>query len=110
MIVLFYIILILLLAYGSLIDFYRRSWNQIPEFSIEKLRNDTFHSKVGIIIPARNEERQISACIDSLLSQTYPAGLVEIIVVNDHSTDRTADIVRSFPGMRVQLMDLKDYF
>jgi cellulose synthase/poly-beta-1,6-N-acetylglucosamine synthase-like glycosyltransferase len=109
MIVLFYIILILLLAYGALIDFYRRSWNQIPEFSIENITNDTFHSKVSIIIPARNEEGQISACIDSLLSQTYPADLVEIIVVNDHSTDRTADIVRSFSGKRVQLMDLKDY-
>jgi cellulose synthase/poly-beta-1,6-N-acetylglucosamine synthase-like glycosyltransferase len=109
MTILFYIILILLLAYGALIDFYRRSWNQIPEFSIDNIRKDSFNSKVSIIIPARNEETRISACLDSLLSQTYPAGLVEIIVVNDHSSDRTAEIVKSFSGKQVQLINLKDF-
>jgi glycosyltransferase involved in cell wall biosynthesis len=47
---------------------------------------------VVIIIPAHNEEKFIKKTLNSLLGQTYlPA---RIIVVDDHSTDRTADIVQ----------------
>lgn len=109
MLVFFYITLTLLLAYGGIIDFYRRSWNQIPKFSIANLRQDPLNSKVSIIIAARNEEISIKSCITSLLAQTYPANLVEIIVVNDHSTDRTAEIVKSFSGNGIQLINLEDF-
>ena len=52
-----------------------------------------------MIIPARNEEASLGACLESLVSQ---AGVeFEIIVVNDHSTDRTGEIASSFPGVRV---------
>jgi len=46
--------------------------------------------KVSIIVPARNEERQARACLEGLLDQTYPN--LEIIFVNDRSTDSTARI------------------
>jgi len=52
-----------------------------------------------VIIPARNEEASLGACLESLVSQT--AVPFEIIVVNDHSTDRTAEIAASFAGVRV---------
>jgi cellulose synthase/poly-beta-1,6-N-acetylglucosamine synthase-like glycosyltransferase len=109
MLVFFYITLTLLLAYGGLIDFYRRSWNQIPPFSIGKRPQNPSNSKVSIIIAARNEETSIKSCITSLLAQTYPANLVEIIVVNDHSTDKTADIVNSYAKNGVQLINLEDF-
>ncbi len=48
--------------------------------------------RVLVVVPARNEEANIAACVRSLLLQDYPA--LEIRVVDDHSTDRTADIVR----------------
>lgn len=47
-----------------------------------------------IIIPAHNEEEVIEKCLDSLINQSYPAN--EIIVVDDHSTDQTAQIVSKF--------------
>ncbi|MBV9271930.1 MAG: glycosyltransferase [Candidatus Eremiobacteraeota bacterium] len=46
---------------------------------------------LSIIVPARNEERQIERCVQSLLSQRYPD--LEVIVVDDQSSDATADIL-----------------
>jgi chlorobactene glucosyltransferase len=48
---------------------------------------------VSIVIPARNEARNIERCVRSILSTVYP--LVEVIVVDDHSTDATAAIARA---------------
>ena len=54
---------------------------------------------VSVVIPARNEEACLGDCLQSLVSQ---AGVpFEIIVVDDHSTDRTREIAQSFPGVRV---------
>ena len=63
---------------------------------------------VSIIIPARNEEANIGRCLDGLLSQDYPAGLMEIIVVDDQSTDRTADIVKRYQDDRIKLMHISE--
>jgi glycosyltransferase involved in cell wall biosynthesis len=54
---------------------------------------------VTAIVAARNEERHIGECLESLLAQTYRP--LEIVVVDDGSTDRTAAIVRSFPSVRL---------
>jgi glycosyltransferase involved in cell wall biosynthesis len=54
---------------------------------------------VSIIIPARNEESNLRTCLESLISQTNVP--FEIIVVNDHSTDKTGEIASSFGGVRV---------
>jgi glycosyltransferase involved in cell wall biosynthesis len=48
---------------------------------------------VTVVVAARNEERTIKRCLQSLLDQTYPEESYEIIVVDDHSTDRTARVV-----------------
>jgi chlorobactene glucosyltransferase len=48
---------------------------------------------VSIIVPARNEERNIRRCVESLLEQNYPN--YEIIVVDDGSTDETPDILEN---------------
>ena len=50
--------------------------------------------KISIILPARNEEKHIRHCIDSLLKQDYPD--FEIILVNDESTDKTLEIMKQF--------------
>jgi glycosyltransferase involved in cell wall biosynthesis len=46
-----------------------------------------------VIVPARNEEACLAACLQSILAQSGPA--FEIIVVDDHSTDRTREIAQS---------------
>lgn len=58
---------------------------------------------VSVLVPARDEERGIEACVSSLLAQNYPN--FEVIVLNDHSTDGTgailAQLSRSNPRLRV---------
>jgi chlorobactene glucosyltransferase len=63
---------------------------------------------VSIIIPARNEAKNIEACVRSALATTYPK--IEIIVVNDHSTDDTATIVHQIANTdpRVRVIENPD--
>jgi chlorobactene glucosyltransferase len=56
---------------------------------------------LSIIVPARNEERQIEACVRSLLAQDYPH--FEVIVVDDRSDDDTAGIVERLAGSDARL-------
>jgi glycosyltransferase involved in cell wall biosynthesis len=51
----------------------------------------------SIIVPVYNGERTMRACLQSLLSQTYPPNRYEIIVVDNNSTDNTCSIVQEFP-------------
>ena len=61
--------------------------------------------ELTVIVPARNEEDSIGACLQSLTSQSediFELGRDwELIVVDDHSTDRTAEIARSFANVTV---------
>lgn len=51
---------------------------------------------VAVIIAARNEEHMIAGCLEAIMMQSYPAGLMEIIVIDDHSEDDTSGIVRKY--------------
>ncbi len=59
--------------------------------------------ELTVIVPARNEEECLGACLQSLVSQNeeiFELGKDwELIVVDDHSTDRTAEIARGFSGV-----------
>ena len=50
--------------------------------------------KVSIVIPARNAEKTLAACLDSALSQTLRD--IEVICINDGSTDRTREIIVAY--------------
>lgn len=59
-----------------------------------------------IAIPAYNEEANIKRLLDALLNQNYSvATLDKILVVSDHSTDKTAEIVKGFKSKRVKLIE-----
>jgi cellulose synthase/poly-beta-1,6-N-acetylglucosamine synthase-like glycosyltransferase len=58
--------------------------------------NRAYRPKVSVIIAARNEEHNIRRCLDAVIHLTYPRELLEVIVVNDRSTDATADITREY--------------
>jgi glycosyltransferase involved in cell wall biosynthesis len=51
---------------------------------------------VSIIVPARNEEKFIAKCLDSLISQDFPKDRWEILVVDGNSQDKTKDIVKNY--------------
>jgi cellulose synthase/poly-beta-1,6-N-acetylglucosamine synthase-like glycosyltransferase len=66
---------------------------------------------VTVVIPARNEESQIGGLLESLAVVDYPADRLQIIVMNDQSTDRTGEIARGFAdrfACRFEVRDVVD--
>src|SRR5690242_13753965 len=57
--------------------------------------------KVSILIPCYNSEKYIGETLESVFRQTWPE--IEVIVVDDGSSDRSADVMRSFtrPNLRI---------
>lgn len=58
--------------------------------------------RVTVIVPARNESRNIAACLRSILTSSYQP--LEVVMVNDHSTDDTASIARALMGEDARLI------
>jgi len=52
---------------------------------------------ISIVVPVYNGEKTIALCIESLLRQDYPKDRYEIIVIDNNSNDRTAEIVKQYP-------------
>lgn len=63
---------------------------------------------VSILIPARDEASSIGACLAHICQQHYPADLLEIFVIDDHSTDATVQIVSDLQSASVQLLQLPE--
>lgn len=99
-----FIFLLLLISYVFLIDFYRRSWNQIPEFSPEHLTVQPF---ISVIIPIRNEENNLKNLIESLSLQSYPASRFEVIIIDDHSTDNSWSILQSLSDSSITIRPVR---
>ncbi|MDA0987350.1 MAG: glycosyltransferase [Bacteroidetes bacterium] len=69
--------------------------------------NSNIFQKVSIVIPTRNEEANIANCIHSLLNQKYDSSNFDIIIVDDHSSDATCEIVKRFlPNEKIKLIEL----
>ena len=66
-------------------------WTDRPR--TERLAEGRFPT-VSVVVAARNEAHQITACLDAILNQDYPAELFEVIVVDDESQDDTANVVK----------------
>ncbi len=100
---------VLLLAYCLLILVYRHWFLRLPLFKADKDIQPI--TKFSVIIPARNEEENIQNCIRSIIEQNYPAELFEVIVINDHSTDQTENIIRLMQQQysNLRLLNLTDH-
>lgn len=57
---------------------------------------EKYTDTVTVIIPCRNEEKFIGACLDSFVNQTYPKELLNIIVADGMSTDNTRNIINEY--------------
>lgn len=101
--ILLYIIIVLFAIYSLLIIYYWLAWRSIPVF---RILPTSPQAKLSVIIPARNEEANIGLLLDALEKQSYPGELFEVIVVDDHSTDATENIVRQYSF--VKLIQLKE--
>lgn len=106
MAVLITIACLLTLSYVALMLLYRKGWAAQPEFSCPGSFEP--HTSISVIIPARNEAANIGHCIDAILAQDYPQHLLEIIVIDDHSTDSTYEIVNAY-GENVRCLKLAAY-
>ncbi len=97
----------LLLLYSILLLYYKILWDAVKDVS----SNKSFKPKkfVSVIIPARDEEKKIARLLDSIQNQNYPKERYEVIVVDDHSEDETAAIVKSYSDVRyIHLSELVD--
>ena len=63
-------------------------------------------NKISVIVPAYNEEKRIKKCIDSILNQTYKN--IEVIVINDGSTDNTLKVLDSISDSRLVVKTIKN--
>ena len=77
--------------YAGMIFWFRKGWNNLETFEKEC---DTPEEKITVIIPCFNEEKNLPPLIMSLEKQNYPSDLTEIILVDDHSTDHTWEIMQ----------------
>lgn len=90
------------IVYVLLVLYMRKGWSSIPYFCSTKMPI----AKVSVLIAARNEEENIARTIDCILNQNFPRENFELIIVDDHSTDRTAAIVKSYSDQGVKLLQL----
>ncbi len=99
-------LLFLSVMYAGFIFWCFAGWKKINLFHSVK---DDFKTSVSIVVPARNEESTIFNCLTDLLRQNYPTELIEIIVVDDHSTDDTVAIVNRIiaqhPDLKIVLLN-----
>ena len=68
--------------------------------------------KISFVIPAYNEEAHVGACLETVLREVKDTNLaigqdVEVVVVNNASTDKTAEVAASYPGTTVVNEPLK---
>jgi cellulose synthase/poly-beta-1,6-N-acetylglucosamine synthase-like glycosyltransferase len=103
MMICFYITIALLLLYGILFQYYSSWWKSIPGFTMDDSKEWKPLLKISVIIPARNEEENIAACLHSICKQNYPRHLFQIIMIDDNSTDNTLRIANSiaYEGIRI---------
>lgn len=91
--IILYITIFLFAGYTILIIYYWLGWRSIPEYVST---GETPRIKFSVIIPARNEDKNIVSCLESVCNQDYPPELLQVIVIDDCSTDKTWGLAKSF--------------
>jgi cellulose synthase/poly-beta-1,6-N-acetylglucosamine synthase-like glycosyltransferase len=79
----------------------------IASFVRRKKAEPGYAPMLSILIAAYNEEAGIARKLEQTLALDYPADKMEILVLSDGSTDRTDEIVKSYPDPRVRLLRME---
>lgn len=91
MIILGVILVVISIGYVWLMHLITAGWNETQIVQI--CHEDISDINISVIIAARNEESYIRSCVESILNNNFPVLNFEIIVVDDHSTDKTREII-----------------
>ncbi len=95
-------------AYILVISILVNAWHKLP---VWKLPDDFVPStRLTVLVPARNEAKNIEKCLRSITAQNYPRALYEVFVIDDFSNDETPELVEKFVKSPVRLLKLSDYF
>ncbi|MEL7120071.1 MAG: glycosyltransferase [Bacteroidota bacterium] len=94
------------IAYALVIGIYIYFWERLALFQIPQNHVET--TQISVVIAARNEALQIEACLQSILHQSYPDNLFEVILIDDHSTDTTAQIASQIDAKNLTVIQLKE--
>jgi cellulose synthase/poly-beta-1,6-N-acetylglucosamine synthase-like glycosyltransferase len=105
MTILAFFILSVATVYLGLILLFTLGWYYLE---IRRYGSTGYSTKVSVIIPARNEENTIGNCLEDISHQDFPKDLMEVIVVDDSSTDGTYGSIEAFirdhPGLKLHLL------
>ncbi len=99
----------LAVLYAALLMQYVRGWRRLPTWSVPL--DFAPKTSVTVLVPARNEAANISTCLHAILACNYPQHLLEILVLDDFSTDDTARIVSEIAvanASQVRLLRLEE--
>ncbi len=101
-----FILLVVGISYYFLIVLFTWGWFKMKQgFVPEKIPQ----TKVSIVIAVRNEEKNIINLLEKLNNQNYQKELIEVIIVDDHSTDNTVDLIKNFaknhPGTVIKVIN-----
>jgi len=95
--------LVITILYFILVSVFIIGWKCTPDF--EPNGNESVNIKISIVIPCKNEETHLRKLLSNLAQQSYQN--FELILVNDHSTDRTRMIIEQIQTTfsKMQLVD-----
>lgn len=91
------------LLYIVIIASFFIGWLKLPSY---KLLNSNFSDKITVLIAYRNEEKHLPHLLSDLKNQDYPKDLLEIILINDHSTDRSEEITKENRSENILTLNL----
>ena len=107
MTIVIFLCFVLMIVYGRQIDAYRRAWNSIPVLEFPAIPGSIPLVRVSVLVAVRNEEETLPVLFTALAAQDYPKTLLQLIFIDDHSTDRSGDLLEGFSQQRENLLVLR---
>ena len=98
-----YLVAFILSLYVILIIIYRIGWEKLSNF--QEVEYTPF---VSVVIAMRNESKHVNRLLEEITNQMYSKKKYEIIIVNDHSTDETLELLHQFKSPLIKVFSLQE--